>query len=145
MNYFSKNLFLLRKKFGVTQSQIGKVVDKRPTTIGNWENGVSYPDLDDLLHLIQFFGVTFEALTQQDFSKLELTADASKEGKPGYQVIQLSAKGKAKRSLARYEDNRERGSMVNDSGDMKEWVSIQLLRGIDKKLDELIETTKKRK
>ena len=138
MNYFSKNLLLLRKKFGVTQTQLGKVVDKQPTTIGNWENGASYPDLDELLHLIQFFGISFEDLTQKDFSKLELTEDDSKLNKPGYQVIQLAAKGKAKRTLPRYEDSRDRANVLNDSGDMKEWVSIQLLRGIDKKLDELL-------
>ena len=138
MNYFSKNLLLLRKKFGITQTQMGKVVDKQPSTIGNWENGVSYPDLNELVHLIQFFGISFEELTQKDFSKLEVTEDISKRNKSGYQVIQLSAKGKATRNLPRYEDARDRSSMVNDSGDMKEWVSIQLLRGIDKKLDELL-------
>jgi transcriptional regulator with XRE-family HTH domain len=145
MNYFSKNMVHLRKRFSITQSSVSKYVGKRQSTIGNWENGATYPDLDDIFKLIQFFGISFEDLTQRDLTMIQLTDSEDEAKKAGYLYVKVPQKIRAKRNLPKYEEVKERNSLVQDSGDMKEWVSIKLLQGIDSKLDELIEMAKRKK
>jgi len=145
MNYFAKNMVHLRKTFSITQVSVSKHVGKRQSTIGNWENGLTYPDLDDITRLIQFFGISFEDLTLRDLTTVQLTDKPEEGKKAGYLLVKVPHKLRTKRSLPTYDDSRDRESIVQDSGDMKEWVSIKLLQGIERKLDELIALNKDKK
>ena len=138
-------MVLLRSHFSITQVSVSKYVGKRQSTIGNWENGATYPDLDDILKLIQFFGISFEDLTQRDLSTVKLTNNEDEGTRPGYLYVRVSQKLRAKRNLPKYREIKSRASQVQDSGDMKEWVSVKLLQGIDRKLDQLLELNRSKK
>jgi repressor LexA len=53
-----KNLKLLRLEKGLSQKEVGKVVSHTYDTISLWEQGKSYPDLECLVALCEFFDVS---------------------------------------------------------------------------------------
>lgn len=65
-NLFAKNLKYLRIQKGETQSGMAIHVGKGQTTIGNWETGVSQPNIEELLLLSNFFGVDVGNLIAAD-------------------------------------------------------------------------------
>ncbi len=68
MNFLAGNIRLLRKKIAETQTGIGLLVNKGQTTIGNWENGKSEPNIGELLILSNFFGISIDLLIKVDLS-----------------------------------------------------------------------------
>jgi transcriptional regulator with XRE-family HTH domain len=69
MHYLGKNLRHLRKQLSKTQSEIAKLIKKGQTTIGNWENGISEPNIDELLIISNFFDIPIDALLRTDLSE----------------------------------------------------------------------------
>lgn len=61
-NNFAKNLKILRKIKGESQAELARIVSKGQTTIGNWETGLSEPNIEELVILSNFFGVSLDAL-----------------------------------------------------------------------------------
>ena len=59
-----KYLKALREKRGVSQNQLGALINKAPSTISNYENGAREPSLDDLCALADFFDVTLDVLVR---------------------------------------------------------------------------------
>ncbi|MGG0794566.1 helix-turn-helix transcriptional regulator [Brevibacillus laterosporus] len=51
-----------RKEKGLTQEQLADLMDCEKSTISNWENGYSYPRLQDALKLSQTLGKRVEEL-----------------------------------------------------------------------------------
>ena len=45
-----------RKEKGLTQEQVGKIVDKKKTTVASWEQGLSSPDIETLYRLAKYYG-----------------------------------------------------------------------------------------
>ena len=68
MNFLGKNIRHLRKQFAKTQSELADTKGKGQTTIGNWENGVSEPNVGELLLLSNFFGTPVDILLKVDLS-----------------------------------------------------------------------------
>ena len=68
MHFLGKNIRYLRKKSHQNQEDIALLVGKGQTTIGNWENGVSEPSLDDLLIISNYFGIPVDALLKTDLA-----------------------------------------------------------------------------
>jgi len=66
---FSGNLRFLRKKGGHNQDEISILFNKRPNTIGNWENRKSEPSLSELVRLGEFFQVSVSDLLHRDLEK----------------------------------------------------------------------------
>lgn len=54
------NLLRLRKKNGLTQSDIADITGKKAPTIASWEQGISLPDLQTLYRLSKFYKVMLE-------------------------------------------------------------------------------------
>jgi transcriptional regulator with XRE-family HTH domain len=79
MHFLGKNIRYLRKKFHQTQEGIAFLVGKGQTTIGNWENGVSEPSLEDLLIISNYFGISVDAFLKTD---LTLATPRMEEGQP---------------------------------------------------------------
>ena len=52
---FSLKLKTLRKRHGITQEALGKLLDVKKSTISNYEKGVSMPDSEKLIKLASFF------------------------------------------------------------------------------------------
>ena len=52
-----------------TQSEIASLIKKGQTTIGNWENGISEPNLDELLVISNFFDIPLDTLIKVDLAE----------------------------------------------------------------------------
>ncbi len=84
-NLLGKNLSFLRKKNSFNQAKVASVVNKGSTTIGNWEKGVSEPNISELVSLSQLFWVSIDDLLKVDLSKgnlskLQNTKEIEKKG-----------------------------------------------------------------
>ena len=63
---FAKNLRYLRRKGNHNQDEISLLFNKRPNTVGNWENQKSEPSLAELMRLGDFFQVSVQDLLNRD-------------------------------------------------------------------------------
>jgi transcriptional regulator with XRE-family HTH domain len=68
MHLLGKNIRFLRKQFPVTQSKLASLIGKGQTTIGNWENGISEPNIEELLILSNYFDISLDLLIKVDLS-----------------------------------------------------------------------------
>lgn len=64
MSYFDFGYILrsLRKRSGLSQSELGKHIGLSKSVISNYENGINYPDYENLLRIAKYFGVTTDYL-----------------------------------------------------------------------------------
>ena len=66
----SKQITKLRKKQGMSQSQLAKELNVRPSTIGMYEQGRRAPELKLLLAMAHLFNVSLDYLvTGKEFVK----------------------------------------------------------------------------
>jgi transcriptional regulator with XRE-family HTH domain len=72
MHFLGKNLRYLRKQSSKTQSEIAALIKKGQTTVGNWENGISEPNLEELLIISNYFDIPLDTLLKADLSELSL-------------------------------------------------------------------------
>ena len=47
-----------RLEANLTQKEVGDLVDKKPTTVASWEQGLSLPDIVTLHRLAKYYGKT---------------------------------------------------------------------------------------
>lgn len=76
---FSIILKSLRENRGMTQAQIGKIVNKGESTVRMWELRKSEPDHETMLLLANHFGVSVDYLLGRD-EKSHVTNDEAKSG-----------------------------------------------------------------
>ena len=64
MSYFDFGGILksLRKRNGLSQSELGKHIGLSKAVISNYENGINYPDYENLIRMAEYFGVTTDYL-----------------------------------------------------------------------------------
>ena len=74
MHFLGKNLRHLRKQSSRTQSEIASLIQKGQTTIGNWENGISEPSLNELLIISNYFDMPVDALLKIDLAESQPSA-----------------------------------------------------------------------
>jgi transcriptional regulator with XRE-family HTH domain len=84
MHFLGKNLRHLRKQSSRTQSEVASLIQKGQTTIGNWENGISEPSLNELLIISNYFDITVDTLLKVDLAETQLPqiSRATSAGKP---------------------------------------------------------------
>ena len=75
VHFFCENLKYLLKKFGVNQTELAKYMDRQQTSISNWINGISVPDVDDLVKIYHYFGFGMDAWILMDLSKSQLVTE----------------------------------------------------------------------
>lgn len=128
MHFFSKNLRYLRKKGQFNQEEISALFQKRPNTVGNWENQKSEPSLEELIRLAEYFQVTTESLLHED---LELQSRT-----PGAELSSpVAAKGKST-----WGDRPELAAGGLPEGSPEGfWSVLRELRSIHEKLDRISE------
>ena len=56
-NYFAQNLKFLRTKYNLTQEQLANNINSTRSTVNNWENEISEPNLDMIRKLTETFNV----------------------------------------------------------------------------------------
>lgn len=64
----SNNIRLLRKLRGLNQTEFGAKVQVKSETVSNYEREISKPDIDTIVKMSKFFGVTIDDLVNKDFS-----------------------------------------------------------------------------
>jgi transcriptional regulator with XRE-family HTH domain len=72
MHFLGKNLRHLRKQSSRTQSEIASLIQKGQTTIGNWENGISEPSLNELLIISNYFDIPIDTLLKVDLAETQI-------------------------------------------------------------------------
>jgi transcriptional regulator with XRE-family HTH domain len=75
VKHLATNIRFLRKQSRQTQSELASLINKRQTTIANWENGVSEPNLDELMIIIKFFGITPDEMLLYDLEAGKLITE----------------------------------------------------------------------
>lgn len=69
-NQFPNQMKALRKVNGITQQTLAKALGIGQTTVANYENGVRLPDLDMLIRIANYFGISVDTLVGRGESKL---------------------------------------------------------------------------
>jgi len=69
--YFSEKFKNLRKSCDLTQEQIADIFHVSPQAVSRWETDTTYPDIELLPSLADFFKVTIEDLLGVDIAKKE--------------------------------------------------------------------------
>jgi transcriptional regulator with XRE-family HTH domain len=138
MSFLPKNLVFLRKKFGITQSQLALRLNKGQTTIGGWENNASEPAIDLLVEISDIFGVSIDYLVKVDLEKGNLITEMHvKEFKQNSKGIGNPI-GKL---IAKFDPIpvENSGQKMDPTGQdlIKDWTVIKILKGIDEKIDEI--------
>jgi transcriptional regulator with XRE-family HTH domain len=68
MNFLGKNIRYIRKQLSKTQSEVASLLKKGQTTIGNWENGISEPNLEELVVLSNYFDISLDTRIKTDLA-----------------------------------------------------------------------------
>ena len=66
---YARNLQYLRKKHGITQIDIARLLGVSKATSCKYENGEVEPSIGSLEKLADFFGVTMDQIIKQDLSQ----------------------------------------------------------------------------
>lgn len=82
MHFLGKNIRYLRKKSSQNQGDIAILVNKVQTTIGNWENGISQPNVEELLIISNYFGISVDILLKIDMAEMDLAPKVNREDTP---------------------------------------------------------------
>ena len=56
----------LRKKHGLSQDDFANLFNVSRQTISNWENGKSYPDLEMIIKVSDYFKISIDELLKND-------------------------------------------------------------------------------
>ena len=76
VNNIGNNIVKLRTSRGLTQEALGRQIGLTPSAISNIEKSSSYPSVDTLIKIADFFGVTLDYLSSdadsQELDKLHL-------------------------------------------------------------------------
>ena len=86
MHFLAKNLKFLRKHGANSLDEIAESMKKRKPTIAKWENGTIEPNLEELIALSKFFGISTDEILLTDLEK----ADKGKEPKTSESMNGLS-------------------------------------------------------
>jgi transcriptional regulator with XRE-family HTH domain len=76
-HHFASNLRYLRKRKGVTQTEIAILVEKAHTTIGNWEKRIAQPSIEELVIIGDFFQITLDQLILDDLALMSYNFENS--------------------------------------------------------------------
>jgi transcriptional regulator with XRE-family HTH domain len=118
MHYLGKNLRYLRKQLSKTQSEIASLIKKGQTTIGNWENGISEPNLDELLVISNFFDIPLDTLVKVDLAESN------------------SAHRAGGKSVAAYDFTEEPSPLVRETDDRLTYV-LQEIKSLREEMERL--------
>ena len=64
--YFAENIRKLRRDADITQEKLSELIGVSPQTVSKWERAETYPDIETLPVLSNFFGVTIDSLLGND-------------------------------------------------------------------------------
>jgi len=65
------NIKFIREKFNLSQEELAKLIKKKKSVIGNYEKGISSPNLDSLIKISNYFGISLDDLVCSDLKQEE--------------------------------------------------------------------------
>ncbi|MGX7149410.1 helix-turn-helix domain-containing protein [Enterococcus ureasiticus] len=83
-----------REQLGYTQKEVAQKLYVSRQTVSNWEMGKTYPDIEKLLNLSDFYGVSLDELIKEDYRMVDKLKKDTYEQKIrvyGFLSEQLSA------------------------------------------------------
>lgn len=83
----SKQLKNYRKEFNLSQETLAEVIHVSRQTISNWENDKSYPDIQSLILLSEYFKVSLDELVKGDVVKMKTELGRNEINKFGMGMI----------------------------------------------------------
>ena len=83
----SKQLKSYRKKFNLSQEDLADIIHVSRPTISNWENGKSYPDLQSLLLLSDYFKISLDELVKGDVVNMKNELQNKEMDKSTYKML----------------------------------------------------------
>lgn len=83
----SKQLKSYRKKFNLSQEELAEIIHVSRPTISNWENGKSYPDLQSLLLLSDYFKISLDELVKGDIVNMKNELENKEMDKSTYRML----------------------------------------------------------
>lgn len=91
---FSGNLRYYRLRKGITQKELATALNTNNTTLSNWEKGISKPDIDIIIKISNYFGISIDKLIfskhQYDTkSKGQIIENSDKKLSSQYTPIQI--------------------------------------------------------
>ena len=63
---FPQKLKNLRRDRGLSQGELSKVFSVAQQTVGKWESGLAYPNIDTLKQIAKYFNVSIDYLLDND-------------------------------------------------------------------------------
>lgn len=60
-----------RNEKGLTQAELAKVIDSKPTTVASWEQGKSLPSIQMLYRLAQYYNKTIGYMYGEDMGEID--------------------------------------------------------------------------
>ena len=63
---FTQKLKNLRRDRGLSQGELSKVFSVAQQTVGKWESGLAYPNIDTLKQIAKYFNVSIDYLLDND-------------------------------------------------------------------------------
>lgn len=69
---FNEKLIELRKKKGMSQEELGYELNVTRQTVSKWELGQTTPEMDKLVEISKFFGISLDELTNNQENKEEI-------------------------------------------------------------------------
>ena len=71
----------LRKKNGLSQDAFAEIFHISRQTVSNWENGKSYPDLEMIIQVSNYFEISVDELLKQDHNTVKKIDSQKKKSK----------------------------------------------------------------
>lgn len=78
----------LRKQHGLSQDDFANLFNVSRQTISNWENGKSYPDLEMIIKVSDYFKISIDELLKNDVQTVK-KIDNEKKAKKKYLILLL--------------------------------------------------------
>jgi len=78
-----ENLYRLRTARGYSQERVADAIGVSRQSVSKWETGGAVPELDKLMALAQFFGVSLDALVQGSASDVQTESPAREAAESG--------------------------------------------------------------
>jgi transcriptional regulator with XRE-family HTH domain len=135
VNYFSKNIKYLIRKFDTNQSDIASYVGKTQTSVSNWINGISEPDISILIKIREFFGISMDALVLMDLENGKIIPDSHVQNFKLNRKVSVLNHGKVDHISSSYFID-EKGSLTEPTS-TEMWAVMGQLKELHKKIDNL--------
>lgn len=138
MNYFGRNLKYLLKRFDVTQDELALQTDKKRSSISNWINEISMPNVADLIAIRQYFGISIDCLILEDLKNSKVVTDQHVQEFQRKSKVLSKVIGKVQPvSKAYFVSEEDSLNVVEEPNSVVAWSMMGQLKIMDEKLDSL--------